>query len=282
MTMTADACVWMYAVTAGDGSVPGDVAGVGGGPVRAVRADGLVAIVGDVAAEEFGAGALRRNLEDLDWLERTARAHHGVIEAAAEAGPVVPMQLATVCTSDAAVAATLRERAADLREALGRAAAGQEWGVKAYQDDEPPVASRDDRPGKEGASGASGSSGPPGPGAAYLLRRRAQLTAQRDARELALASAQAVHDSLTGLALSSRLYPPQSPDLTGRKQRMVLNAAYLVADGRASEFAAAVEDLAGRHPAVRLVLTGPWPPYSFVADSPRDSFVADSQQAAQP
>ena len=44
---------------------------------------------------------------------------------------------------------------------------------------------------------------------------------------------------------------------------MVLNAAYLVADESADEFVAAVSDLAARHPAVQLTLTGPWPAYSF-------------------
>ena len=46
---------------------------------------------------------------------------------------------------------------------------------------------------------------------------------------------------------------------------MVLNAAYLVADERAGQFVAAVSELAARHPAVQLALTGPWPAYSFAA-----------------
>jgi hypothetical protein len=48
---------------------------------------------------------------------------------------------------------------------------------------------------------------------------------------------------------------------------MVLNAAYLVADERANEFAAAVADLTGRHRFVQLTLTGPWPAYSFAGES---------------
>jgi hypothetical protein len=44
---------------------------------------------------------------------------------------------------------------------------------------------------------------------------------------------------------------------------MVLNGAYLVPEGRAGEFADQVRALTERHPAVRLELTGPWPPYSF-------------------
>ena len=64
--------------------------------------------------------------------------------------------------------------------------------------------------------------------------------------------------------MSARLYPAQAPGLSGQTAPMVLNAAYLVAEERAGEFAAAVDDLTGRHRSVRLGLTGPWPGYSFV------------------
>ena len=80
-----------------------------------------------------------------------------------------------------------------------------------------------------------------------------------------MVSAQTVDAELARLSVSARRYPPQAPDLAGRSATMVLNAAYLVADERADEFAAAVNELAARHPAVRLTLTGPWPAYSFAA-----------------
>jgi hypothetical protein len=59
------------------------------------------------------------------------------------------------------------------------------------------------------------------------------------------------------------LHPPQAPQLTGNDEQMLLNAAYLLDERRDEEFAGAVTALAGQHPAVRVELTGPWPPYSF-------------------
>lgn len=254
--MTESPCVWVYAVA--DNAAPpftdGPI-GVGGSAVRPLSAAGLMAIVGSVAQSEFGEAALRQNLEDLDWLERTARAHHEVIETVARQHPVVPMRLATVYSSDEATAGMLRERAADLRQALTRLAGRSEWGVKAY------VARPDD-----GAEGQQPETDDPasGPGAAYLRRRRAQLAARRDARQEALASVQAVHEELDRLSASARIYPPQSPEIAGHSGSMVLNAAYLVPDDRAEEFGAAVTGLAAKHGALQLTLTGPWPAYSFV------------------
>jgi Gas vesicle synthesis protein GvpL/GvpF len=151
------------------------------------------------------------------------------------------------------VTGTLRERADDFRRALSLINAHSEWGVKAY-------ALKPADPVVDPALPVTG------PGAAYLQRRRAQLTASKDARREALASAQAVYAQLGRLAASSRLYPPQSPDLAGRATPMVLNAAYLVADERAGEFAAEVADLAASHRFVQLTMTGPWPAYSFVGE----------------
>jgi hypothetical protein len=263
--MTAEGgWVWMYGVT-GDGleafadRVAG-VGGVGGFPPRTITAAGLTAVVGDVGDREYGEAALRHNLEDLDWLAQTARAHHAVLEAVAGRGPVVPMRLATLFASDAGVAGTLQERADDFREALSLISARSEWGVKAYAvtpsdpaaDPEPQVA------GREGPAS--------GPGAAYLQRRRAQLTASKDARSEALASARTIYGELGRFAVTSRLYPPQAPDLAGQQTPMVLNAAYLVANERADDFAAAMADLTAGHRFVQLTLTGPWPAYSFVGE----------------
>lgn len=258
--MTADhGWVWMYGVTGGDpGAFADGVAGVGGASPRTITAAGLTAIVGDVGDREYSEAALRRNLEDLDWLALTARAHHAVLEAAAERGPVVPMRLATLFASDDGVTGTLQERAEDFRQALSLISARSEWGIKAYA--VKPAA-------PAGAAGEPGRAGPAaGPGATYLQRRRAQLTASQDARSEALASARTVYAEMSRFAVSSRLYPPQAPDLAGQQTPMVLNAAYLVADERAGEFAAAIKDLAASHRFVQLTLTGPWPAYSFAGE----------------
>ena len=254
MAAEGSRCVWMYAVAAdAAGSLTCDASGIGGERPRTVRAAGLTALVGDVSRLEFGEAALRRNLEDLDWLERTARAHHAVIEAVAERYPVVPMRFATVYGSDDSAAETLRQRAADLRRAWSRIRGRSEWGVKAYAADPAPAPGSQEDPAT-------------GPGAAYLQRRRAQLQAHRNARHQAMDSAQAIYAGLRRLSVSARLYPPQSPDLAGQRAPMVLNAAYLVANERSGEFAAALADLTAGHRSVRLALTGPWPAYSFVGD----------------
>jgi Gas vesicle synthesis protein GvpL/GvpF len=249
--------IWLYAITERvDLTPPAQIKGVGGRQVRTVAAAGLAAVVEDVGLAEFGEEALRRNLEDLDWLETTARAHHGVINAVAQQGPLVPMRLATVYSDDARIAAMLNERRADFRSALRRISGRLEWGVKAYADRHPEAS--DDSAATAGTSGPGG-----GVGAAYLQRRRSQLAAQKNARRETLASAEMIHAELSQYAVETRVHAPQAPQLTGIKAPMILNAAYLLDSARGEDFAAAVAAAADQHPGLRLELTGPWPPYSF-------------------
>jgi hypothetical protein len=255
--------VWVYAIAERVAVTSlGQISGVGEGPLRTVAAAGLTAVAEDVGLAEFGGEALRRNLEDLGWLDMTARAHHRVIDAVAQLGPVVPMRLATVYSGDANIAAVLTEREADFRSALRRISGRNEWGVKAYAERRPDPGDDD-----SGAATEPPSDERTGPGTAYLRRRRDQLTAQKNASRETVASAETIHTELSRYAAGAGLHPPQVPQLTGTKAPMILNAAYLVDTGRGEDFAAAVAALAGRHPGLRLELTGPWPPYSFAGTS---------------
>jgi hypothetical protein len=249
--------VWVYAITDRVDFTPlAQIKGVGGRNVRAIAAAGLAAVAEDVGLAEFGEEALRRNLEDLNWLDTTARAHHEVIDAVARQGPLVPMRLATVYSGDELIAAMITERSADFRSALRRISGHMEWGVKAYAERQPEAS--DDSTVTAGSSGPGG-----GAGAAYLQRRRNQLTAQKTARRETLASAEMIHAELSRYADETRVHAPQAPQLTGIKAPMILNAAYLLDSTRGEEFATAVTALAGQHSGLRLELTGPWPPYSF-------------------
>jgi gas vesicle protein GvpL/GvpF len=258
--------IWVYAIAERVDLTPlAQIKGVGGSQVRTVAAAGLTAVAEDVGLAEFGEEALRRNLEDLDWLEATARAHHGVIDAIAQQGPLVPMRLATVYSGDELITALLTERGADFRSALRRISGRMEWGVKAYADRQPEA--RDDSAVTAGTSGSGG-----GAGTAYLQRRRNQLTAQKNARRETLATAEMIHAELSRHAEETRVHTPQAPQLTGIKAPMILNAAYLLDSARGEDFAAAVAALAGQHPGLRLELTGPWPPYSFAGTGGEGGF----------
>jgi hypothetical protein len=107
--------IYAYCVVAAGERLPlDDLSGV------ELIADGtLGALVRTVSLDEFGADALKRNLEDMAWLERTAFAHQAVLDrvvAACEA--VVPLRLCTIFEGDNGVRAMLERDHDALAEAL--------------------------------------------------------------------------------------------------------------------------------------------------------------------
>ncbi|GAA4097815.1 GvpL/GvpF family gas vesicle protein [Nocardioides kongjuensis] len=226
------------------------IPGLGGHRLEAVRQQDLVAVVSTVAMDDFGEESLRRNLEDLDWLEKTVRIHDEVVREVALAAPTAPMRLATVYFDDAGVRSRLREWYVDLADVLDRVEGCGEWSVK--------VLSAASRPRADGPA----SDGPIS-GADYLRRKRS-LAQQRQTQDTSLAEAAGrIHEALALLARASRILPVQDPRLSGHRGTMVLNAAYLVPEPEHEAFAALVDRLGACDDRVLVDSRGPWPPYSF-------------------
>lgn len=230
--------------------------GVADAPVHLVRAGRrgeMVVAVSPVPEPDFQESALRAHLEDLDWLESVARAHHRVIGALAERTTVLPLRLATVYLDDERVRQMLDARQEAFADRLSDLTAHTEWGVKIYV--EAPAAT--ERPAAPSAAADLS------PGRAYLSHRRAQRHAREDAYRDAEEVARRVEDAARHHAVDRVQHRAQQGELARGPGENVINDAYLVPVGHAEGFRADVlragEGLTG----VRVEVTGPWAPYSF-------------------
>ncbi|GAA1303458.1 gas vesicle protein [Planotetraspora silvatica] len=291
----ADSGIYLYAVTSEAGEACLRLRGVLDAPVRKISRGDLAAYVSTVPLDQFGEEPLGHLLEDLDWVGEVARAHHRVVEGVAEAGPTAPVRLVTVYSDEEQIRALLARRHDDFLAVLSRVAGRREWGVKAYVD---PESASHAGPGGAAERETSVGQRAARPGTAYLQRRKANLRSREDLWRHAVACAERLHAALGEIAVAGRRHRPQDPQLSGRKEWMVLNGAYLVEEERSTEFAAAVaafrEAAAGAGPgtgtgtetgpgpgaghgagmgvlgevmdvAMDVELTGPWAPYSFTA-----------------
>ncbi|MEU6347381.1 GvpL/GvpF family gas vesicle protein [Streptomyces sp. NPDC046977] len=255
-----DRVEYAYAVLR-EGAVPpedvrGELTGVAGAPVRLVSGPpgaGLAAAVSAVPAAEFQEGALRRQLEDLEWLESVARAHHTVVEELSAATTVLPLRLATVYLDEARVRDVLGDCRAMFTACLDRLDGHLEWGVKIYVEDEPATAA------------AAAPAADLSPGRAYLRARGVQRHAREDAHRNARRAEQRVAAIGRELAADHARHRVQQGELAGDAGENVVNDAYLVARDRAESFRVRVQDAAAGLTGVRVDVTGPWAPYSFAA-----------------
>ncbi|MFB7269721.1 GvpL/GvpF family gas vesicle protein [Streptomyces sp. NPDC056244] len=255
---------YSYAVTRADAALGESLRrtrGVAGAPVRLVRGHGLAVVVSSVPERDFGESALKARLEDLDWLESVARAHHAVVETAFARATVLPLRLATLHLDDTRVLDMLNRRADEFAGLLDQLAGHVEWGVKVYA--MPPAPGS---PAPVGASAAAGAS----PGRDYLRSRQRQRSSGEDAWRAAHDAVLRVDAEARGLAVDRVQHRLQEGELATGPGYNVSNDAYLVPRESSEEFQARVEGAAEALDGIRVDITGPWAPYSFTASDDTD------------
>ena len=160
--------------------------------------------------------------------------HEEVVEALMQDRDLLPVRYGTRVEDETAAARAVAERYDELSLALERVRGAVELSVRVLMADEPAQAAEDE----------------PMSGAEYL-RARARSAAER---ETALRT---LHEPLSFLARESR----QS---SARPPAELLRAAYLVDRPAVDRFVRLVARLQDRNQSLRLLCTGPWPPYGFV------------------
>ncbi|ANP56680.1 hypothetical protein J2Z21_009148 [Streptomyces griseochromogenes] len=257
----SDLLTYAYAVVRAAGGLQEAAAplrGVADAPVGLVTDTGVVQlglVVSHVPAQDFREDALKRHLEDLEWLEAVARAHHGVIEALAERTTVLPLRLATVYLDDQRAREVLSAGRTVFAERLARLSEHVEWGVKIYvEPSEVPAA-----PAVPAADLT--------PGRAYLRNRRQQQSVRDTVYQAAQKAAERVETAGRKHAADRVRHRVQQGFLAeaagSAAGENVVNDAYLVPLNRCDDFLADVTRAADGLDGVRVEATGPWAPYSF-------------------
>lgn len=188
--------------------------------------------------------------------------HETIVEAVRRQGPSLPVRFGTVFRDATSVEAALSERYETLAADLERLGDKVElsltalWASRAFGDELTPVL-RDD----EASLGQ-------GVGARYLFARAAELRRADALKERARAVDRELNRLLGGLALDRRVSLLPTP-------RVAVRTAYLLDPAGVGAFEAAFQATHRSRSEVRLLLTGPWPPYSFVRRTEMEGGGAD-------
>lgn len=244
--------VWVYAISNdADPARLSGLTGIAGEPVRLVTEAGLSAVVSSVSDASFWVRTLPGLLADLNAMEAAGRAHHRVISRVAGSGPVLPMRLATVYSDDETIATLLLRRYAELTIMLESFRGTQEWDVKVYL--RPWTGAGDDVwPGMTG-----------GLDSVYAASEAGEAYLEVPPWPTLEACAEQISQKLSRIAVATRRRPSPLPIPADDSGWIVLNSAYLVDTEHASRFSAIVGSVTTAYSALRAVVSGPWPPYSF-------------------
>ena len=187
--------------------------------------------------------------DPADKLDRNdALEHHRLVERICAAQPCLPVRFGTTFATDEDARASLSTQADELHSALDRVAGKSELAVTLLW-----------------AKNSGGRSDAPrladpaiGPGRRFMEERRARYAAReaRKARAAELAECLVAELSIERALVWHEICT---------SDRVAVSLAVLIPSERAAERKAVLERLAGRFNDVVGVVSGPWPPYSFVS-----------------
>ena len=246
--------VHAYGVIAADEPLTQFPPGIADTTVSVYGVDNLAAIVSFLPVEGFGVADWERNATNVGWLERVAREHHEVLQHATMTAAVVPLRLPSVYGSMESLADTVHAASDRLERDLRRIGGKVEWAVKVY------------RTGEEQGSAVTTASTS---GRDYLLGKSRDLSARSTAQEQLREKVREIHDALGQVSAEYVRNRPQDAVLSGRKEPMLLNGAYLVSrtdQARFLELSGVIaDDSLARGLSVEV--SGPWPAYNFTGDA---------------
>lgn len=222
-----------------------DATGFDDAPVRVIARDGLGAVVSTVSADSFAPETAEQRMSDLHWLESVARTHDAVVSAAAGAATAIPLRLGTTADDDDSVLELLARLAPAAQRSFDRLDRHVEFGVQIFARSTPP------------ARTTGGETG-----AAFLRRRQAELQQVEASRVERTNQAQGAFEALRALASAGKQNPLRA-GADAERSTMLLNAAFLVDTETVAAFREAVDEVAASVGPDRVVITGPWAPYSF-------------------
>jgi hypothetical protein len=227
---------------------PGEISatGIDAGPVRIVPVGEVGAVVSTVPAELFASETVEERMRDLTWVESVARAHDHVVGCAAQLTTTIPLRFGTIAANDDSVQELLADLSAAVQRTFDRIAGCVEFGVQVF--------ARAPR-SHERAAVSEG-------GAAFLRRRQAELQHDDALRTMAGEEAETIYLALARLATESRRNPVRD-DAPSSVGAMMLNGAFLVDNTARDSFRSAAAELSASLGPDRVIVTGPWAPYSF-------------------
>lgn len=239
----------VYAIVHRTATLPPDLTGLNGEHLALVPWQALAAVVAvsaDVQIQPTADALLR---------------HEIVVETLCEASGALPVRFGTILPDEAAVERALDDRYEVLRAALARLGSKVELGLTVLWDSRAIPEDLGDI-GDEGVAAPGAEHGEnQSPGRRYLLARREAYRREQVMQKMAQTVTSDLDHHLRPYIRESQYRVDTAPGLA-------IRAAFLVDRGALAQARTALSACRSLYPALRFLITGPWPPYSFAGPPP--------------
>ncbi|MCX5810388.1 MAG: GvpL/GvpF family gas vesicle protein [Proteobacteria bacterium] len=229
----------------------------------------LEAVISRVSLLKFTSEEIQKKaVEDLNWIKEKAVIHEDVIEEAMRGADglvnVIPMRFGIIFKDKAGLKETLDRDYAKMRRLLNKIRGKQEWSVKIYLMDserfELMVKEKNEDIRLKEQEMASMPEG-----MAYFMEEELKETVCNEVNKELDVMSDNLFGKLGEEAAESVKTKILDREMTGKTERMVLNAAFLVHADKVDSFKKALEDIDEdlKAKGLHLEYSGPWPPFNF-------------------
>lgn len=229
----------------------------------------LEAIVSNLSLKEFATDQIQKKAqEDLGWIKEKAVIHERVIEEAMRKDgkiiSVVPMRFGTIFRNKTKLEESLDKDYPKIKQALERARDNQEWSVKVYLENERKLRQKVKARNAVIKEKQEEMDSLPEGMAFFVEEEIGGLISKEVGKELNI-QLDNLFEDLKSHAAESVKNKILTKELTGRKEPMVLNAAYLIPENKVEPFKekAATLNRKIRQTGLYLEYSGPWPAFNF-------------------
>lgn len=222
----------------------------------------LEAVVSKVSMEEFN------GREDLNWIKEKAVIHEQVMEGAMKKGSgflnLIPMRFGIIFKNETGLKTSLDKNYSKIIDVLKKIHGKQEWGLKIYLENKEKFVGEIKRKSaliktKEAEINLLPE------GAAYFMEEELKDIVSQEMNKELDGVTKSIFEDLKGCVTDAVKCKILQRELTGIKEDMVLNAAYLISEEKVGDFKKEVGDLAQKicKDGFSVKHSGPWPCYNF-------------------
>jgi hypothetical protein len=258
--MSGESVIYTYGIASSGEALPSleDLVSIDGrASFRQVREGGWTAVASEVPAAEFSQEEVDRHSTDLEWLGRLGVRHQRVNETLSQSTDIIPLRAFTLFSSEEALRRWLQEHSNELERIRVRIRGSLEWTLRFE------VRGTDwmDETTELAGIRAEIESAPSGK--AFLLQKKLERETERVRDE--------AEDRFIGKiehSISEHFGVPAVIESRAARGGADPQVSVLIPRDRREEFEELVFRLADdlRSKNVGVLLTGPWPPYSFAGD----------------
>ena len=259
---------YIYCITLGGPVVIEDHKGIDGlGSIFSTQYRNLTAVVSEVELDMFKSGMVAADQEiDMEWLEEKAQTHEEIVERLMKDNILLPARFCSIVRKKEDIIAYLADNYLEYERTLERLKGREEWAVKAYlslkkfkqfmTDHTPEIRKRSEMLSFMSVK------------ASFLIQRKIDSLIKERMRKRLEAIRSYIAEILRDASEHESISDVEFFKQQQLENPLVFKAAYLVKRNLFYEFNNKIEKLSDQlePEGITLVVSGPWPPYSFVED----------------